>query len=134
YTRSQGRGDNLFLASIVAVDPDTGEYIWHYQVNPGESWDYTAVQPMILADLEIAGQLRKVLMQAPKNGFFYVIDRETGEPISAEPFVPNPRWASRIDPTTWRPVENPGARYIDAPFINMPGPPGAHNWQPMAYS
>ncbi|HWL47034.1 MAG TPA: c-type cytochrome, partial [Sphingomonadaceae bacterium] len=71
---------------------------------------------------------------APKNGFFYVIDRETGQPISAEPFVDNPRWASRIDPKTWRPVENPGARYVDAPFINMPGPPGAHNWQPMAYS
>src|SRR5690606_5393009 len=99
-----------------------------------ESWDYTAVQPMILADLDIAGKRRKVLMQAPKNGFFYVIDRETGKPISADPFVPNPRWASRIDPATWRPVENPGARYLDAPFINMPGPPGAHNWQPMAFS
>jgi len=134
FVRSEGKGDNLFLASIIAVNPDTGEYIWHYQVNPGESWDYTAVQPMILADLDIAGKRRKVLMQAPKNGFFYVIDRETGKPISADPFVPNPRWASRIDPATWRPVENPGARYLDAPFINMPGPPGAHNWQPMAFS
>jgi PQQ-dependent dehydrogenase (methanol/ethanol family) len=134
YVRSQGKGDNLFLASIVAVNPDTGEYIWHYQVNPGESWDYTAVQPIILADLDIGGKRRKVLMQAPKNGFFYVIDRETGQPISAAPFVPNPRWASAIDPRSWRPVEAPGARYIDAPFINMPGPPGAHNWQPMAYS
>jgi len=134
YVRSQGKGDNLFLSSIVAVDPDTGEYIWHYQVNPGESWDYTAVQPIVLADLRIDGKIRKVLMQAPKNGFFYVIDRETGKPISAQPFVENPRWASRIDQATWRPVENPGARYIDAPFINMPGPPGAHNWQPMAFS
>lgn len=134
YERSQGKGDNLFLASIVAVDPDTGKYLWHYQVNPGESWDYTAVQPMILADLEIGGKPRKVLMQAPKNGFFYVIDRETGKPISAEPFVANPRWASRIDPKSWRPVENPGARYVDAPFVNMPGPPGGHNWQPMAFS
>ncbi len=92
--RSPGGGDNLFLASIVALTADTGQYVWHYQTTPGEEWDYTATQPMILADLDIGGQPRKVLMQAPKNGFFYVLDRKTGELISAKPFVPV-NWASR---------------------------------------
>ena len=84
--RSPGGGDNLFLASIVALRPDTGEYVWHYQTTPGENWDYTATQHMILADLTIDGRTRKVLMQAPKNGFFYVLDRATGEFISGEPY------------------------------------------------
>ena len=82
YIRSPGGGDNLFLSSIVALKPDTGEYVWHYQTTPGDSWDYTATQHMILADLEINKKNRKVIMQAPKNGFFYVLDRETGELIS----------------------------------------------------
>jgi glucose dehydrogenase len=82
--RSPGGGDNLFLCSIVAVRPDTGEYVWHYQTVPGDTWDYTSVQHMILADIELQGELRKVIMQAPKNGFFYVLDRETGEFLSAE--------------------------------------------------
>ena len=80
--RSPGGGDNLFLSSIVALKADTGEYVWHFQTTPGETWDYTATQPIILADLEIGGKPRQVLMQAPKNGFFYVIDRATGEFIS----------------------------------------------------
>ena len=86
--RSPEGGDNLFLSSIVALRPDTGEYVWHFQTTPGDQWDFTATQQMILADMEIEGAPRKVLMQAPKNGFFYVIDRETGAFISAEPFVP----------------------------------------------
>jgi quinohemoprotein ethanol dehydrogenase len=132
--RSDGKGDNLFLASIVAVNPDTGHYLWHYQVNPRESWDYSATMPMILADLRISGQNRKVLMQVPKNGFFYVIDRKTGKLISAEKTMPEINWAERIDIKTGRPVETPGLRYEDKPFTIIPGSPGVHNWPPMAYS
>ena len=101
--RSPGGGDNLFLSSIVAVRPDTGKYVWHYQTTPGESWDYTAAQQMILADVEIAGKERKVIMQAPKNGFFYVLDRETGEFLSGKPFV-KVSWATHIDSKTGRPA------------------------------
>jgi len=131
--RSPGGGDNLFLGSIVAVRPDTGEYVWHYQMNPGEQWDYTSTQPMILADLRIAGKFRKVVMQAPKNGFFYVVDRTDGKLISAEKFAPA-TWADRIDLVTGRPVERPEARYDNEPRLIAPGPGGAHNWHPMAYS
>ncbi|MFQ3323934.1 MAG: quinohemoprotein ethanol dehydrogenase [Pseudomonadales bacterium] len=132
--RSPDGGDNLFLSSIVAVRPSTGEYVWHYQTTPGETWDYTATQHMILAELEIEGVERKVIMQAPKNGFFYVIDRETGEFISANNFVPV-SWASHIDQKTGRPVETENARYIDkATNLMLPGPLGAHNWHPMSFS
>jgi PQQ-dependent dehydrogenase (methanol/ethanol family) len=133
--RSPGGGDNLFLTSIVALRPDSGEYVWHYQQNPGETWDYTATQPIILADLTIKGQARKVLMQAPKNGFFYLIDRTNGRLISAEKFVPV-NWASRIDLTTGRPVENPAARYevTGKPAIVWPSARGGHSWQPMSFS
>ncbi|MFT4937548.1 MAG: quinohemoprotein ethanol dehydrogenase [Paraglaciecola sp.] len=132
--RSPEGGDNLFLSSIVAIRPDTGEYVWHYQTTPGETWDYTATQHLILADLEIAGAKRKVIMQAPKNGFFYVIDRETGEFISANNFVPV-TWATHIDQTTGRPVETETARFVGkTPSLQLPGPIGAHNWHPMAYS
>ena len=134
HYRSEGRGDNLFLCSIVAVDPDTGAYKWHYQVNPGETWDYNATQPMMLADLKIGGQLRKVVMQAPKNGFFYVIDRTNGQLISATPIVPGITWASGIDLKTGRPIENPAARYRNGPFMLSPGPGGAHNWRAMAFA
>jgi PQQ-dependent dehydrogenase (methanol/ethanol family) len=132
--RSEARGDNLYLSSIVAVNADTGEYVWHYQTTPGESWDFTATQPLILADLEIGNDVRKVIMQAPKNGFFYVLDRETGELISAEPFA-TVNWAKGIDPKTGRPIENPGIRFRGpAAAVLMPGPGGGHNWQPMSYS
>lgn len=100
--RSQGEGDNLFLASIVALEPETGEYVWHFQTTPAESWDYTATQHIILADLTINGTLRKVLMQAPKNGFFYVIDRATGQFIQARNYV-NVTWTTGLDPQTGRP-------------------------------
>lgn len=131
--RSDGEGDNLFLSSILALDPDTGAYKWHYQVNPGETWDFTASQQITLADIEIDGAQRKVLMQAPKNGFFYVIDREDGKLISAEPYVPQ-NWAERIDLETGRPVEVAGARYEDKPFFIYPSGIGAHAWMPMSYS
>ncbi|GAA0645815.1 PQQ-dependent methanol/ethanol family dehydrogenase [Sphingomonas ursincola] len=132
--RSPGGGDNLYLSSIVAIKVKTGEYAWHYQTTPGETWDYTATQHIMLADLEIGGKTRKVLMQAPKNGFFYVIDRTTGEFISANNFVPV-NWATGIDQKTGRPIENPAARVdkTGKPFIVSPGPLGAHNWHPMAY-
>lgn len=131
--RSEGKGDNLFLSSIVALDPDTGSYIWHYQEVPGETWDYTASQQITLAELTFDGKASKVLMHAPKNGFFYVIDRETGKPISAEKFGPV-NWASHIDLSTGRPVETEGARYEKDPFLATSGGAGVHNWQPMSYS
>ncbi len=132
--RSPDGGDNLYLSSIVALDADTGKYAWHYQTTPGETWDYTATQPLILAELEIAGEQRKVIMQAPKNGFFYVLDRASGAFISAEPFA-TVTWASGIDPASGRPIENPEARFSGpAPALVAPGPGGAHSWQPMSYS
>jgi quinohemoprotein ethanol dehydrogenase len=131
--RSGGKGDNLFLSSILALKPDTGEYVWHYQTTPAESWDYTATQHIMLADLNIGGQQRQVLMQAPKNGFFYVIDRKTGQLISAKNYT-NITWASGVDLKTGRPIENPAARYQNAAVLQVPGPLGAHNWQPMAFN
>ena len=128
-----GEGDNLYLSSIVAIRPDTGEYVWHYQTTPGETWDYTATQHIVLADIEVDGKPRKVLMQAPKNGFFYVIDRTTGELISGEPYVAI-NWATGIG-ADGRPIENPETR-IDKtgkPALVLPGPLGGHNWHPMAY-
>jgi quinohemoprotein ethanol dehydrogenase len=132
--RSAGRGDNLFTASIVALDADTGRHVWHYQVNPGDEWDYDAATDLQLATLEIAGRARKVLMQASKNGFFYVIDRTDGKLISAEPFA-KVTWASRIDPVSGRPVESPTAHYHGKqPMAVWPGISGAHSWLPMAFS
>ena len=131
--RSDGKGDNLFLTSIVALDPDTGAYMWHYQQNPGETWDFTATQQMTLADLEIDGRIRKVILQAPKNGFFYVIDRSDGKLISAEPDAQQ-NWAERIDLETGRPVEIEAARFEDKPFFIMPSGIGAHSWHPMSYA
>lgn len=131
--RSPGGGDNLFLSSIVAVRPNNGEYVWHYQVVPAETWDYTATQHMILTNLEIEGVNRKVLMQAPKSGFFMVIDRITGKLISAEPFA-KVTWASHYDLTTGRPVEMPGQDYAKKSALVRPTGGGAHNWQPMSYS
>ena len=130
--RSPGGGDNLYLSSILALRPDTGELVWHYQTTPGETWDYTATQHMILADLTVGGRVRKVLMQAPKNGFFYVLDRATGELISAAPYT-EVTWATGIDMKTGRPIESPQARYTKVELIK-PGPFGGHNWQPMSFS
>jgi PQQ-dependent dehydrogenase (methanol/ethanol family) len=132
--RSPGGGDNLYLSSIVALRPDTGEYVWHYQVTPADNWDYTATQQMVLAELEIEGEMRSVIMQAPKNGFFYVLDRKTGELLSAEKFG-RVTWATHVDMETGRPVESKFANYQEngGSFI-WPSPYGAHNWQPMSFS
>ncbi|PLW66770.1 PQQ-dependent dehydrogenase, methanol/ethanol family [Pseudohalioglobus lutimaris] len=131
--RSPGGGDNLFLTSIIALRPATGEYVWHYQTTPGETWDYTATQHIILADIEIGGKTRKVLMQAPKNGFFYVLDRVSGELISAEACAAM-TWATGVDMKTGRPVEAEIARVFDGKNVSLPSNAGAHNWHPMSYS
>lgn len=131
--RSPGNGDNLFLVSILALDAKTGKYIWHYQMNPREAWDYKAVTNIQLTELVIDGKPRKVLMQSPTNGFFYVIDRETGKLLSAEK-IGKVTWAERIDLVTGRPVETPNIRYENGPVTIYPGPWGAHNWQPMSFS
>jgi len=132
--RSPQGGDNLFLSSIIALRPDTGDYVWHYQTTPAETWDYTATQQITLADLEIDGEIRKVLMQAPKNGFFYVLDRATGEFLSGQAFA-TMNWALGID-EAGRPIPNPQARYdrTGEAFVVTPGPAGAHNWHSMSYS
>ena len=132
--RSPGGGDNLFLCSIVAINADDGSYAWHYQAVPGENWDYNCVQQMTLADIDLGGTTRKVLMQAAKNGFFYVIDRTNGKLLSANPFVPV-NWASHYDLATGRPVEIKQNLYSDTEGkLVSPGPFGAHNWHPMSFS
>ena len=133
WIRSPQGGDNLFLASIVALDADTGAYRWHYQTTPSDTWDYTATQHMILADLEIRGRTRQVIMQAPKNGFFYVIDRATGELLAADKYVPV-TWASHVDLESGRPVETANADHSAQNQNTSPASPGGHNWQPMAYN
>ena len=134
--RSPGGGDNLFLSSIVALNIETGEYAWHYQTTPNESWDYDNVAQITTADLDINGQKRHVVMQAPKNGFFYVLDAKSGELLSADPFVADVNWAKGVDLKTGRPILNPQANYSKtgkgafvSPFYG-----GAHLWQPMAFS
>jgi PQQ-dependent dehydrogenase (methanol/ethanol family) len=131
--RSNGEGDNLYLSSIVALNVDDGRIAWYYQVNPADNWDYTVVQPLMLADLEINGVLRKVIMQAPKNGFFYVLDRQSGDLIAADPYA-KVTWASGIDLESGRPIETPQARYTDAISKVTPGPGGAHSWFPMSFN
>lgn len=131
--RSPGGGDNLYLSSIVALNADDGSYVWHYQTTPGDSWDYTAAQPLIIADLKLEGKDRKVIMQAPKNGYFYVIDRTNGDFISADNFVYQ-NWTSGMD-ENGRPIETPNARYLDGKthWIS-PSSHGGHNWPPMSYN
>jgi alcohol dehydrogenase (cytochrome c)/quinohemoprotein ethanol dehydrogenase len=129
-----GGSDSLYTCSIVALKPDTGEYVWHYQEVSPDAWDFDADEDIVLADLPINGQIRKVLLQAPKNGIFYVLDRATGALISAKPYT-YINWATGVDMSTGRPIENATARYSNAnvqPVV--PGPLGAHSWQPMAYN
>jgi len=131
--RSAGAGDNLFLCSIVAVNIDTGAYVWHYQTTPGDEWDYDATQDIILATLHLDGKDRPVLMQASKNGFFYVLDRASGELLSAQAYVPV-TWAERIDVKTGRPVERAHARGDHGPFNLAPSWLGGHNWESMSFN
>lgn len=131
--RSPGGGDNLFICSIVAVDARTGRYVWHYQEVPGEQWDYDCTSPLMLADLSIGGRLRHVILHAPKDGFFYVLDRATGRLISAAPYVPS-TWATRVDLKTGRPVLTPDARLTEKPHVLTPSSGGGHNWNPMSFS
>jgi quinohemoprotein ethanol dehydrogenase len=131
--RSPGGGDNLFVASVVAVDADTGRYVWHYQTTPGDAWDYDSATDMTLATLHIDGRPRKVILHAAKNGFFYVIDRQDGRLISAEK-LGRVTWAERVDLHTGRPVESPGARYVDKEAVLWPSFEAVHHWLPQSYS
>ncbi len=130
-----GTGDNLFFGSIVAVDADTGAYKWHYQETPGEEWVFTSAQQIVQTELEIRRKLRQVIIHAPKNGFMYVIDRSSGELISANPFT-NLNWAARVDLETGRPIEYPEVRYSEngVDFMAEPAAFGSHNWHPMSYN
>jgi quinohemoprotein ethanol dehydrogenase len=131
--RSPGGGDNLFIASIVALDADTGHYVWHYQTTPGDSWDYDAANDMTLMTLRIDGRPRKVLLQAAKNGFIYVIDRNDGRLISAEK-LGTVTWADHVDLKTGQPVLNPGAHYETGPIVLWPSFQAVHHWPPQSYS
>ena len=130
--RSPAGGDNLYLASIVALNPDTGKYVWHYQQTPGDNWDFTSTQPMILADLTLDGKPRKVILHAPKNGFFFVIDRTNGQFISAKNFV-DVNWATGYD-KDGRPIETAIARVADRPREIIPSAFGARNWHSMSFN
>jgi quinohemoprotein ethanol dehydrogenase len=134
--RSPAGGDNLYIASILAINPDTGRLVWHYQEVPGDQWDFDTLQPIVLASLKIGGKTRKILMQASKDGFFYIIERKTGEVLSAEKFVPV-TWASHVDLKTGRPVEVADARNYkyssNGKGYISPSPMGGHNWNPMSY-
>ena len=130
--RSPAGGDNLYLASIVALNPDTGKYVWHYQETPGDNWDFTSTQPMILADIQVDNKPRKVILHAPKNGFFFVIDRTNGQFISAKNFT-EVNWATGYD-KNGRPIETAIARTGDRPTEIIPSAFGARNWHPMSYN
>src|SRR5262249_33653951 len=132
YRSLRGEGDSLYTACIVALKAATGELAWYFQTTPGDSFDYDATQPLIQAELTVDGRPRKVVLQANKNGFFYVLDRQTGEFVSAAPFVSGINWASGIDPKTGRPIELPGVAEAN-PKLLSPHPDGAHNWNPMAF-
>jgi quinohemoprotein ethanol dehydrogenase len=126
-------GDNLYIASIIALKPDTGEYVWHYQATPGDNWDYDSTSPMMTADLTIDGEQKHVLVQPNKNGFLYVLDVATGKLLSADPFT-QVNWATHVDLKTGRPAVVPAARYEKKPWNLAPGVQGGHSWHPNAYS
>ena len=136
YRNTDGAGDSLYTASIVAVKPDTGEYAWHFQETPEDRWDFDSNQQITVTDLELNGQKRRVVMHAPKNGFFYVLDAKSGEFISGKPFVEGITWARGLDPKTGKPDVNPDAKYelTGKPWLGVPGAVGAHSWTPMSYS
>jgi PQQ-dependent dehydrogenase (methanol/ethanol family) len=132
YRSPQG-GDNLYICSIIALKPETGKFVWYFQTTPDDEWDYDAVQGLTMADLKIDGKVRKVIMQAPKNGFFYVLDRKTGKFISAAPYV-NVTWAKGVDPKTGRPIENPNIHDYAKGVVVAPGAAGGHAWQAMSFN
>ncbi|MGH8258338.1 MAG: PQQ-binding-like beta-propeller repeat protein, partial [Steroidobacteraceae bacterium] len=131
--REPRHDDDLYTASIIAVRPDTGEYVWHYQETPADAWDYDAVSPMMTADLTIRGKKKHVILQPSKNGFFYVLEAATGKLISADPFTVE-NWAKGIDMETGRPIVVPAARYAKHPWDLAPGVQGGHSWHPNAFS
>ncbi|HXQ26603.1 MAG TPA: PQQ-dependent dehydrogenase, methanol/ethanol family [Candidatus Acidoferrales bacterium] len=131
--RSPKGGDNLYICSILALKPETGEQVWYFQTTPNDEWDYDAVQGLTLADLKIGGKLRKVIMQAPKNGFFYVLDRKTGKFISAAPYV-KVTWAKGVDPKTGRPIEAENIHDYVKGVTVAPGAAGGHAWQAMSFN
>ena len=134
HYRDPSDGDDLYLASILAVKPDTGEYVWHYQTTPGDTWDYDSVSPMTIVNLTWEGKKRRVILEPCKNGFFYVLDARTGKLLAARPFV-DVNWADGVDLKTGRPNLHPGARYsVGKPWNLTPGVQGAHGWQANAYS
>ncbi|SFG44514.1 quinohemoprotein ethanol dehydrogenase [Novosphingobium sp. CF614] len=131
--RSPRGGDNLYLGSIVAIDPKTGLMKWHYQETPGDNWDFTSTAPMILTRMKIDGEERPVILHAPKNGFLYVIDRRDGKLLRANP-IARVNWAKGVDLKTGRPRLDPeAADYTSGPKIVFPGTPGARNWFPASY-
>jgi quinohemoprotein ethanol dehydrogenase len=125
-------GDDLYAAAILAVHVDTGTLDWWFQPTPGDRWDYDSTAKMILADLDFGSGRRKVLMQANKNGYFYVLDRASGEVLGAHQFA-YVNWTLGLDPKTYRPRPNPAAEYAAVPRLIFPGQAGAHNWQPMSF-
>ena len=129
--RSPDGGDNHFLGGILSLNPHTGRMNWFYQTTPGDNWDFNAAQDMALLDLEVDGAMRKVLLQAPKNGFFYMLDRQDGTLLRAAPYA-TVNWATHIDMATGRPVEDPATRYEETPAWILPGNSGGHSWQPMS--
>ncbi|MEN9704340.1 MAG: hypothetical protein RLZZ393_219 [Pseudomonadota bacterium] len=131
--RDPSRGDNLFLASIVALNPDTGEYVWHYQTTPADTWDYDAVSPMMTADITWEGKPRHVLLQPCKNGMFYVLDAASGQLLSAKAFT-GVNWNTGVDMATGRPKVVEAARYEDKAFNLQPGVQGGHGWHANAFS
>ncbi len=134
-TSDYGKMTNRHSASTLALDPDSGEIRWYYQTTPYDAWDYDGVNELVLADLNIGGSEVPALMKADRNGFFYVLNRQTGALLSAEPFVPV-TWAERIDTETGLPVESPdyrpkaGHKAMDV----APSFIGGKNWEPMAYN
>ncbi|MGC2332130.1 MAG: PQQ-dependent dehydrogenase, methanol/ethanol family [Candidatus Acidiferrales bacterium] len=131
--RSKMGQDNLYICSIIAVKPETGQFVWYFQTTPGDEWDYDSIADLVLADVPIDGKLRHVIMQAPKNGYFYVLDRKTGKFISGAP-LQKITWNKGLDPKTGRPIVNPEAHYGTTPDVIWPGPGGGHVWQGMSFN
>jgi quinohemoprotein ethanol dehydrogenase len=129
---SGAHGDDLYCSSILALDATNGKLAWYFQSTPGDNWDQDADAPLIQADLKIDGRLRHTLMQASKNGFFYVLDRNTGELISGKPFT-YVNWARALDPSG-RPLVTREANYTQEPRLIYPSAAGAHSWSPMSYN